>query len=463
MRAERFKEKLNKTKQLIMIATIFYTLIFILTSCFTENTKEASSTQINITSSQQDTSKKININTPLQDFKKLQLTKVIQSKTMNPKSSSSIYEPAINSPKSVTYTVDGSKFYVNSLEGYTTVVFDAVTLEKLKEIRHQFNASNNSLFKNDENTVFDYKYKQNKTQYNHFLGKPVESCLSHNGKYLWVTYYRRDWDHKAESPSAVAIIDTETDEIVRVMPSGPLPKMIANSPDNKYIAITHWGDNTVGLIDVSSDNPNDFHYTDHLIVDKRLAMNFISNTNRDSNCGNCLRGTVFTPDNQKILIAKMGGNGIAVIDVASKDVIGTITGSYQNLRHLVINNGNLYLGSNKHGVVQKAKLEDIFKQGYDDNKHLNYNNWETVSVGAGVRTIDVTKDGKYIFACVNNESKIAVIDAATMKKIYEIKVASFPVGMSLSPDNKQLTITSQGKSSTPGSGNTVTVFDVIYE
>ncbi|MEJ0032035.1 MAG: hypothetical protein WDO15_17400 [Bacteroidota bacterium] len=31
--------------------------------------------------------------------------------------------------------------------------------------------------------------------------------------------------------------DTNTDEIVRVMPSGVLPKMIAASPDNRYVAV----------------------------------------------------------------------------------------------------------------------------------------------------------------------------------------------------------------------------------
>jgi len=395
-------------------------------------------------------------------FKELKLVKIIQSKMMAPKNTLTEYEPAINSPKSIIYSKDGSKFYINSLEGYTTVVFDSKSLKKLKEIRHEFNASNNKLFKNNENTVFDYRFKQTKTKYNYFLGKPVESCLSHKGKYLWVTYYRRDWDLKAESPSAVAIINTETDEIVRVMPSGPLPKMIACSGDNKYISVTHWGDHTVGLIDISSDNPMDFTYISHIVVDKRLSMNFSANSDRDSDCGNCLRGTVFTPDNKKILVAKMGGNGIAVIDVATKKYLGTITGSYLNLRHLVINKGYLVLSSNKFGVVQKAKLEDIFVQEFNEENQLVFTKWENVDVGPGARTIDITENGKYVFACVNIASKVAVVDALTMKKITEVDAAQFPVGMALSPDGKQLIITCQGKDKVPDSGNTVMVFEVIY-
>ena len=158
----------------------------------------------------------------------------------------------------------------------------------------------------------------------------------------------------------------------------------------------------------------------------------------------------------------MGGNGIAIIDVNAKKYVGTITGSYQNLRHLVINQDQLILSSNKFGFVQKAKIDDILTAGPNQQKQIDFKNWQTVKVGTGARTIDVTKDGKIIFACVNNESKVAVIDAESMKVISELRVASFPVGMSLSPDDKQPIITSQGKSGVLNSGNTVTVFDVVY-
>ena len=123
--------------------------------------------------------------------------------------------------------------------------FDLSTLNRIKVINHKFKQKDLILFK--DTSVFDYEFRNRKSQFNIFKGKPVESCFSHNGKYLWVTYYRRDYDINAQSPSAVAIIDTDKDSIVRVMPTGPLPKMIAASPNNKFIAVTHWGDNTVGL------------------------------------------------------------------------------------------------------------------------------------------------------------------------------------------------------------------------
>lgn len=82
--------------------------------------------------------------------------------------------------------------------------------------------------------------------------KPVESVLSHGGRYLWVPYYRRTYDLNAQEPSTMAVIDTQADTIVRLFETGPLPKMVAVSDDQTRLAVTHWCNNTVGILDVAS-------------------------------------------------------------------------------------------------------------------------------------------------------------------------------------------------------------------
>ena len=57
------------------------------------------------------------------------------------------YDSAINSPKSVNYSIDGKKFYVQSLEGYTTAVYDAKTKKKIKTIKHVFDKSNQETYR----------------------------------------------------------------------------------------------------------------------------------------------------------------------------------------------------------------------------------------------------------------------------------------------------------------------------
>lgn len=396
----------------------------------------------------------------------LELVARYQHRVATTKNPNDRFDRNINSPKSVNYLPDKKKFYVQSLEGNETVVYSIETFEKIKVIRHVFNASNQHLFKNGEHTVFDYQYRYRKSDFNIFSGKPVESCFSHHGKYLWVTYYRRSYDANAESPSAVAIIDTDTDEIIRVMPTGILPKMIAASPDSRFVAVTHWGDNTLGIIDTRSDDPFEFRYVNHAIVDKRLEVKFQPGikVDRDNNCGYCLRGTVFTPDSKYLLVGRMGGDGgIAVFDIENDfQYLGVSYSPYYNIRHLIISGDDLIISSNSTGYVQKINLQD-FIQNRVENPGRNTapkEAWKSCYVGPGARTIVASSEGNYVFACVNDDSKIVVVDRQTMKKVAEIAADSFPVGMEITADDKYLLVTAQGKTG-KGGGHSVMVYKLV--
>ena len=366
------------------------------------------------------------------------------------------YDRSINSPKSVKIVDAKKKFYIHSLEGYTTSVYSLENFKLLKTIEHKFNETNKALFQ--DTFYFKQNFRTKSSDWNTFKGKPVESCLSHNGKYLWVTYYRRSYDANAIDPSAVCIIDTDSDSIVRVIPTGPLPKMITCSPDNKHIAISHWGNNTVALIDIQGNNPKEFHYVTELLVDKKMSLDYGQDEkiDRDQGCGACLRGTVFTPDSKYLLIGKMGGASIAIIDVEKKKYLGDIKGMRGNLRHLIINNGWLYLSINKYGYIQRTPLMKFI--AHLEKMDEPYKNWKEVYVGTGARTIEATSDGKFIFACINNESKLVVVNTETFEVETKIQVDSYPVGLAISKDNQWAITTSQGKSSK--GGNSVCVFKI---
>ncbi|MDD4702630.1 MAG: hypothetical protein PHI96_10455, partial [Desulfovibrio sp.] len=144
----------------------------------------------------------------------------------------------MRSPKSVTFNAEGTRIYVNALEGFSTLVYSFPKLEFIAKISHTFTEADHDLF-GGEQSIFDYVYhkKAPSGNPNIFSGKPVEAALSHEGKYLWVPYYRRDFDKDASCPSAVAIIDVASNSIVRVMPTGTLPKVVAVSPDDNLVAI----------------------------------------------------------------------------------------------------------------------------------------------------------------------------------------------------------------------------------
>lgn len=370
----------------------------------------------------------------------------------------------INSPKSINVHPSGKKYYVNSLEGGTTVVYDFATNKKIKVIHHKFDGKKDAALWSKPSGL--YPFTHYKTNLNTFFGKPVESTFSHNGRYLWVPYYRRSYDINAQDPSAVAIIDTQSDKIVRMMETGPLPKMIATSPDGKYIAISHWGNNTVGIIDIQSSDPEQWKHKACHIVDYQLKLNYSLTTavNRDNGSGYALRGTVFTPDNRYLLVGCMGGmGGIAVIDLKQSKYLGRLTGMMGNTRHLVLKNGYLYLSCNASGCVQRKLLSDVLAAIKNLNgKTYPVNDWETCKVGRGARTIELSPTGKYVFVACNDVSELNVIDTKTFRVIARIAVDSFPVGLDVSKNGKYVFLTSQGHAKV-GGGNAVNIYKVEYK
>ena len=350
----------------------------------------------------------------------------------------------IYSPKSAIFSNGGKKFYVNALEGKATLVFDSETLEMIKVIPHNFTLETSDLFLNNENTLFDYEYNNcyETGMKNIFSGKPVESTLTQDGKYLWVTYYRRNCDQNSSSPSAVAIIDTTTDDIVRVMPTGPIPKIVTNSIDNNFVAITHWGDNTIGVVDISSNDPAQFSYKTLLTVGKRLKLKNI-NKNRDKFCGLCLRGTVFTKDGKYLFVAGMTTNRLNVFSTETWEEIGWVRLPISNPRHMVLSHDgeHLYVSFNNPGKITALSVSEIIENAPNNEKCSG----PILHIGQGARTIALSPDDQRLYVVCNRSSTLSCVDLTTWQVIDTIHVAPYAVGLAINPEETLAVVTSQGR------------------
>ena len=350
----------------------------------------------------------------------------------------------ILSPKSADF-IDNHLF-INALEKGSTIIYNTDTWTVEKKIDYNFSKPKFLNLKN-----FPYELKEQA-----FFGKPVE--FTHFNKTAWIPFYRLSWDQNSRYHSAIAQIDLNDFSIKQLIPSGTIPKMIRVSPNGKYLINSHWGDNTVGIYELNNNQDIiNYHY---VIIDKKLDTSNISG-DRDRNCGYCLRGTVITPDNKYILIGRMGGGGIAVINLETKKYIGTLWNVPLTPRHLIISKDNfLIISTCASGEVSKISLNDIYLSiSQLENKEkisLNKNQWVSFKAGSSVRTIDLSKDGKFIYAALNNSSELAIIDYSSMKLIEKHKIANFPVGLSVSSDDKFVVVTSQGKSG--NGGNHIDVF-----
>lgn len=378
----------------------------------------------------------------------------------------STYDNTIFSPKSALFSRDSSKLYVNSLEGCHTTVFSVPSLRRQSLISYSFPSGVGPKWcrPSDYYTFTHYDDGDRRK----FVGKPVEGTLSHNGRYLWVTFYRRSFDINAQDPSAVAVIDTRTDSIIRMFETGPLPKMIAASPDNRRIAVTHWGDNTVGLIDISAPGIKDWHHLRPIVIGRKLKLDhpLDKSVNRDANSGNLLRGTVFTPDGKWLLVSGMHGP-LQVIDVENGQLVGHANEIY-GLRHLAISDGYVYGSHNVGGMVYRfpldALISDAVKARSEGRKSLRVGKVESCKVGKGARTLVISPDGRYLFVACNTESALYVVDTRSMKVVDSLTIDSYPVGLAISPDGSLLAVTSQGREGHGGNAlNLVKVIRHYYE
>lgn len=400
-----------------------------------------------------------------------------QSYNRQPESPLDIFDADIQSPKSVHFSPDGKKVYVNSLEGGRTAIFDSLGTEKLGLIRHKFGPDHAALFLEGEKAPWGYAFGKAVKKPNEFLGKPVEIEHSHKGRFLWVPYYRRSYDENGAQPSALAIVDTSTDKIVRVLAVGPISKYVKRSSKGRWLAVSHWGDNTVGLLDIRGSDPAAFTHEALLTVERKVPAKEMKG-DRDKNCGFCVRGLAFTEDDKYLFVTRMKGGGLAAfrMDPSGKGnhaYLGTVFGLVPGPRDLEINErGELFVTCNSSGQVLRVpwkkvveKLEALPAATEYAKRSLRVApadvGGQKVYVGVGARSLRLSKDGKVVFVTVNQTSELVGVDTAAMRIAARVPVDSYPVGLELSPDGSQVWVTSQGRSAK--GGNSVGVFQARYK
>lgn len=374
-----------------------------------------------------------------------------------------VYDTDIDSPKSVHISTDGTKAYINSLEGARTVIYDARTFTKRGVIRHSFGPRQAALFPSTA-PWFGHSFSEDLPPGgpNVFQGKPVESAFSHGGRFLWVPYYRRDFDLDGTQPSAAAIIDTASDAIVRVVPAGPITKNAAASPDGRFMALAHWGDNSVGLIDISSPNPPEFSSAAVVALDTREPPPGSEGVNRDRECGLCVRGLAWSADARTLLAGCMGGaGGVAVINVSAPGG-PALSGRVKlggNPRDLIVSPDGrwLYVSASDTGAVIRAETAQVIEAAVSTGPAVDISTAAAL-VGGTPRSMRLSRDGKWLFVALNADSQIAAVETAGMTVVARITVDSFPVGLDLSPDGGFLWVTSQGIDG--AGGNSVEIFAV---
>ncbi len=366
---------------------------------------------------------------------------------------SGVKDTNLSSPKSVRFSPDGKKVYINSLENFRTLIYDVSTHKSIASILQKIESISPNILLASASPKIE------------LFGKPVESNFLKDGKYLLVPYYRFSNDVNGVLPSAVAVIDTNTNLITKVLPSGSVTKNIAVSPHENYAAVTNWGENTVTLYDVSSDNALDFKVEDTLVVGRKFTPDVSGGpVDRDAVCSLCVRGILFSPDEQTLFVGLMAGGGIAGFDIPTKKFLGIVTKDNLFPRDLTLSpdQKTVYISSYNAGSIERVSIDDltISLRSALGATISQPKIFEGVTVGKLPRSLKLSPDGHYAFIALNGPSEIAVVDTKTFKVVSRIRTDAFTVGLDISPDGKTLWTTSQGHSGI--GGNAVDIFEIEY-
>ncbi len=393
---------------------------------------------------------------------KLSLVHRWQSYNPKPEYTKDHYDQDIFSPKSVSFSDSSELAFVQSLEGSETLFFKSDGSEKQAVIKHRFS-------KKDVSDLADksppFGYKKDTKMAEGFSGKPVESVTTHKGKYLWTTYYRKNYDQMGQLTSAVAVIDIAEKKIVRIMGTGPISKYIEKSPDQRWLGISNWGDNTVGIYNIQSASFEGFKEHQLLVVEKKQFLKNLK-ANRDKDCGFCVRGLAFSPDSQYLFVTRMKGGGISIYKIGKNDkfeFLGTVMGLQPGPRdiHFSKDGKDLFIGCNSSGTIVKVgfkEMIELFEKAKGQKIDITGTDFKFAKkfIGLGVRSFKVHPKFDYLFLTSNNGSEVIIAKTSDLSVLGRVPVDSYPVGLSISPDGKYLWVTSQGKKSQ--GGNSVSVF-----
>jgi YVTN family beta-propeller protein len=188
--------------------------------------------------------------------------------------------------------------------------------------------------------------------------------------------------------------DGKDPKLVKRVPLARLPSHMAFSADSKTVFVTQQGNDQVSAIDLATQT-----------VKWSLPV------------GKLPAGIWMTPDDKYLLVGIMGSNYVEVIDWRAQKTIKKIKageGAHNFLpmgdkRHLFVSNRI----SNTINIIDQQTLANV----------------GTINVPGGPDCMELTDDGKTLWATLRWIKKVAVIDVASRKVVKLIPVGRSPHGV----------------------------------
>ena len=293
------------------------------------------------------------------------------------------------SPKSVASSGTGYVTAQNMMYRHSVTVYDARSLKLVKTI----------------SDAVDLRRLGYPSYPGMSRGAPVEAAFTSDGRYAYVSNYSMyganfgpegDDDCTPSSgygDSFVYRIDMEHLKIDEAYEVGAVPKVVAVTPDDRYVLVTNWC--TWDLSVISTKKGKEV---------KRIAI------------GPYPRGIAVSPKGNAAYVAVMGGTELVRLDLRQWTTSRIGVGSGPRAAEFHPSDRYIFVSLNAEGRVAKLDL----KTGVVRAK---------VATGSAPRSLTLAADGRALFVVNYESGTIAKLRTSDMKTIQTIDACYHPIGI----------------------------------
>ncbi|NDB18495.1 MAG: YncE family protein [Actinobacteria bacterium] len=298
------------------------------------------------------------------------------------------------SPKSVVASGTGLVLAANMMYRHTITVF----------------SSKGEVVKTIEDKVNLRDFGQRDYPQGTFRGAPVETAISPDGKYAWVSNYAMygkgfSAEGKDNCPgrnslseSFVYRVNLKKRAIDGVIEVGKTPKYLATTPDGKQLLVANWCSYDLSIVDIAS--MKEVHTV-------RLGPH--------------PRGIAVTKDSRTAYVAVMGSAGIAKVDLKTRSV-SWIRGVGVAPRHVVLSPDEKTLYASINGTGQIVAVSTARKKVID-----------RVSTGRQPRSLAISPDGTALYVVNYASGNMTKLRARDLKILQTVKTDVHPIGITYDP------------------------------
>jgi quinoprotein dehydrogenase-associated probable ABC transporter substrate-binding protein len=203
-----------------------------------------------------------------------------------------------------------------------------------------------------------------------------------------------------EDASQLSIVDLATGDVVHTVAVGGEPEGVRLRPDRKTVYVTSESEHSVTVVDTESGTV--------------LGSIDVGWRPRDS---------IFSADGSRAYVSSEHGGSVAVVDVATSKVQGTIAlppGSLPMGLALSPDERRLYVANGRARTVSVIDLAASTLVA-------------DIRVGARPWGVGLTSDGKFLYTANGPSNDVSVIDTASLNVVATVRVGATPWGIAVGP------------------------------